>query len=166
MSRRSRNLSLTAALVLSLGLLGFSFLGDGNGLEARNAPPRPRPAEVATPTAPRVVGTKRAGAGDVAGHQPVTDLRTYAVSAAELEGLPPNPQPGARLELWVAWEPPVTRQPRFQKLLSDVTIQQVVPGLTRDEPNTVLLALQPPQVSDVLYGDRYGSLSVVMLPSP
>lgn len=167
MSRRSRNLSLLAAVALALALLGFSLLPRRSGV----GPPDPS----AQSAAGRVEASSGAvdfarpngiGNGDPGGEARSHDLRTYAVSSAELEGLPPDPRPGTRLDVWVAWEPPITEEVRFQKLLAEVTIQQVVPGLVPEEPSTVMLALEPSQISDILYADRYGLLSVVTLPAP
>ena len=70
------------------------------------------------------------------------------------------------LEVWVAWEPPVTRKIRFQKLLPSATIERVVPGLVQEHPATVLLGVDRSRISDLLYGDRFGSLSVVILSLP
>lgn len=167
MSRRARRLSIIAALVLSLGMLAFTLFPGRTMLGTPDSPAQSAAGEAESPIATvDAVGQRRIGSSGLPKGGVLQDLPTYAVSSAELEGLPPDPQPGTRLELWVAWEPPITKEVRFQKLLSDVRIQQVVPGVVAEEPSTVLLALEPSQISDVLYGDRYGSLSVVVLPTP
>ncbi len=159
-------------MIFTVGVVGFRLLpgatGSGDiGLEGE--PPLAN-ADLATesrstPGLAPTVESDGPGEGQPLASE-VSTLRTYAVASPELEGLPPDPQPGTELELWVAWEPPITKGIRFQKLLPSVTIQRVLPGLTPEEPSTVLLGIKPSEVSDLLYGDRFGSLSVVMLPAP
>lgn len=88
--------------------------------------------------------------------------RSYAIGLHDLAGLPPDAAPGARLELWVTWEPPVTREPRLQKLISDVLLERTIPGTVPEAPVTVLLSVPQDRVSDLIYADGYGKLSVVV----
>lgn len=92
------------------------------------------------------------------------NLRTYAVSTFDLRGLPPDAAPGTVLELWVAWEPPIVESPRYQKLLREVVLEKVVAGLTPEAPATAILQVKVKELSDLLYADRYGELSVAALP--
>jgi hypothetical protein len=87
---------------------------------------------------------------------------SYAVALEELPGLAPDAAPGTRLQLWVAWEPPIVRRPRIDLLLKDVVLARIVQPLSPRGRGTALLLLKPPQVSDVLYADRYGGLSAVV----
>lgn len=89
-------------------------------------------------------------------------LRTYAMPFTELAGLAPETAPGTMLELWVAWDPPVTEEPRVQRLLRNVLMQQILPAPTPELPSVVLIAVRPRDTADLIYGDRYGSLSVTM----
>lgn len=92
------------------------------------------------------------------------NLRTYAVSTFDLQGLPPDARPGTLLEVWVAWEPPIVESPRYQRLLREVVLEKVVPGLTPEAPATALLQVKVKELSDLLYADRWGQLSVAALP--
>lgn len=123
------------------------------------APGAPGPAE-ATP-----LGTAAANAGlPVEGASPVPDdaRRSYAIGLHDLAGLPPDAAPGAQLELWVTWEPPVTKEPRLQRLISDVVLERTIPGPVPEAPVTVLLSVPENRVSDLIYADGYGRLSVVV----
>jgi hypothetical protein len=91
-------------------------------------------------------------------------LRTYAVSTYELAGLPPDAEPGTRLELWAALDPPIVEESRFMKLRTEVVLEKIVPGLTPEAPATALLLVGADRLSDLLYLDRYGELSVAVIP--
>ncbi len=82
----------------------------------------------------------------------------------ELQGLSPNTVPGTKLELWVSWEPPLTKGPRLQKLLTDVVLEKVVPGVTPEAPITAILSIRHADTGDMMWADRYGSLSAVVIP--
>lgn len=82
---------------------------------------------------------------------------------SELSGLPPDAAPGTPLQLWVAWDPPITRGRKIQLLIPRATLERIVPGITPEAPATALLAVPPGTFSDLLFGDRYGALSVALL---
>ncbi len=90
------------------------------------------------------------------------DTRVYAVALPELAGLPADAAPGTRLELWVTWEPPVTKQPRVQRLATGVTLDRMVPPVTPDGSPAALLRIPRREIPSVLYGDRYGAVSAVV----
>jgi hypothetical protein len=92
------------------------------------------------------------------------DLRSYAVSANELQGLPFDSPPGTRIELWVAWEPPITDKPRVHLLVSGVVLEKIAPPTIPDGPHTAVLLVPPKRIPDVIYGDLYGRLSAVVVP--
>ncbi|MQB00416.1 MAG: hypothetical protein GEU78_09020 [Actinobacteria bacterium] len=116
---------------------------------------------------PDVGSPSSAGAGfEESGGEGTNDpnIRTYAVSTFDLQGLPPDATGGTLLEVWVAWEPPIVDSPRYQKLLPEVRLEKVVPGLTPDAPATALLQVKVKELADLLYADRWGQLSVAALP--
>ncbi len=84
----------------------------------------------------------------------------FAVSLAELDGLRPDAAPGTTLDVWVAWGPPVTKRPRVQSLLRGVRLAHIVPPVTPDGPAVALLSVRDRQVARLIYGTRWGSLSV------
>jgi hypothetical protein len=91
--------------------------------------------------------------------------RSYAVGLHELRGLPPDAQPGLRLELWVAWEPPLVERPRVDLLLEDVILEEIVPPTTPDGPAAAVLSVRPRDFVDLLYADRWGNLAVAVVAS-
>lgn len=90
----------------------------------------------------------------------------YAIAVPELSGLPPDAEPGAVLDLWVTWNPPITDGPQVQPLLRSIRLSRIVPPVTPDGPAVALLTIRPAQVSDLIFGDRFGSLSVTILAPP
>jgi hypothetical protein len=88
---------------------------------------------------------------------------TYAIALSRLHGLTDTTTPGAHLQLWVTWEPPIVKKPRVQKLLSEALLQRIVPGITPESPATALLQVGEAQLPRLLYGDRFGVLSAVVV---
>jgi hypothetical protein len=86
------------------------------------------------------------------------------LEATALEGLPPDAPAGTRMELWVAWDPPVTKAPKVQRLLPEVILERTVPPVVPEAPATAIVAVPAKDVSRLVYGDRYGALSVALLP--
>ena len=87
--------------------------------------------------------------------------RTYALGLHELGGLPPNVAPGSTLELWVTWEPPLTRAARVHLLLEDVVVEKVIRPVVPEGPTSVLISVPARGIPDLIYGDRFGELSAV-----
>ncbi len=145
-SRRSVNLGLAAA---AAGLVVTVVV---SSLASPTTPRSPRRV-AASPTIP------------VSSPTPIRspEQRVYALSLSELSGLPPDAPPGTPLQLWVAWDPPITRGPKIQILVPRATLERIVPGITPEAPATALLAVPLRTVTDLLYGDRYGALSVTLL---
>lgn len=90
--------------------------------------------------------------------------QSYAVDVARLAGLPPDAAPGTRLTLWVAWGPRVSKVPRIQKLIPSLTLERLIPPIVDGAPTTAMLAIPQRHLSDMLYGDRFGSLAVTVSP--
>jgi hypothetical protein len=95
---------------------------------------------------------------------PTGDVRSYAVAVPELGGLAPDAPPGTHLDLWVAWEPPVTKRPQFRLLIRGVVLDRIVPPVTPDGPTTALLLVRAARIPDLLYADRWGQLNVTAQP--
>ena len=97
---------------------------------------------------------------------------SYAVSLVELPGLPPDAGSGTTFDIWVTWEPPITKGPRVQLLLRDAVLERIAEPLTREGPFVAVIAVADRHLSDLIYGDRYGDLSAavsvtqVQTPSP
>lgn len=96
---------------------------------------------------------------------PTRGSETYAVALPALRGLPPEVPPGTTVKVWAAWEPPITKQPRIQVLIERAVVQAIIPATDPSAPPTVLLWVPAARIPDLLYGDRYGALSVT-LPEP
>lgn len=115
----------------------------------------------ASPAGPAPEASPTAGAELVDGAAPA-ERRSYAIGLQDLAGFPPDAAPGVLLELWVTWEPPVTREPRLQKLVGDVVLDRIIPGSVPEAPVTVLLSVPADRVGDLIYADGYGRLSVAL----
>ena len=92
-----------------------------------------------------------------------TDLASYAFLLPELEGLPPTTAPGTEIEIWATWEPPVTKKLKVQRLIPRATVTEIIPSIEPGPP-TVMLELERRAIPDLMYGDRFASLSVVLPP--
>ncbi len=86
----------------------------------------------------------------------------YAVALPRLQGLAPGTPPGTAIEIWVAWDPPITEQPRIQRLLGDAIVERILPPVVPDAPEVVMLSVPRAEISDLLWGDRYGALSATV----
>lgn len=92
-----------------------------------------------------------------------TPTRDYAIAVAKLRGLPPDAEVGTRLELWVTWDRPLTRKPRLQRLVPEATLVRIAPPVTPEGPAAAVLRVPTGRISDLLYADGYGALSVTVL---
>lgn len=141
-SKRTIRLALTAAgsVAVALALTGLVSLRGPGEIE-------PPPRSLAPPEISETPGR----------------LRSYALSLGELDGLPARLSSGTELQIWVAWEPPVTRAAQVQLLVERATLDRIVANVVPGEPPTVLLLVSPKDVPDLLYGDRWGALSAVVV---
>jgi hypothetical protein len=173
-SARTRNLLLAGGLVIAAGFVAVNLLSLEPAAPSRSfttpdggpASPEPRSdADLstgdgqATPSSPSeqvAPGTSLQGTGETRG---------YALPVAELSGLPANAPPGTELELWVTWDPPVTERPRLQRLIRRVVLEKVAPAVTPDGPDAAILLVPVEKLPDLVYADRYGAISVGLLPS-
>ncbi|CAN5652147.1 hypothetical protein BH24ACT26_BH24ACT26_06930 [soil metagenome] len=154
---RTRLIAASAAVLFA----GFLVVTTTVGSVSSSSGPKPSrgtaTAERAKVQAPPDPEASAAAQGD-------GDLRSYALSLGELQGLSGNAPPGTRLELWVTWEPPVTRRPRIDLLIEDAVLEKIVPALSPQQPGTALVLVRSSQISDLLWADRYGSLSATVQP--
>ncbi|HEX2026471.1 MAG TPA: hypothetical protein VHF25_00570 [Nitriliruptorales bacterium] len=158
MNRRTKNLALAGGAMMVVGFVAVNTLV---------APAAPTPSVVASPD---VAAAQPAAVPSPAPSSSVTSVtpggsatrRSYAIGLQDLAGFPPDAPPGARLELWVTWEPPVTQRPRLQKLIGDVMLERTIPGSVPEAPVSVLLSVPEDRVADLIYADGFGKLSVVL----
>ena len=97
--------------------------------------------------------------------EPAPSSVEYAIALAELDGMSPDIVPGTPIDVWVTWDPPITRAPKVQRLLREVEVARVVPPVTPEGPEVVILRVGADRVPRLIYGDRYGALTVTA-PSP
>ena len=155
MTTRTRRLALVGGGALVLGILIWSFLMPGS------APPSSTPRQDVV--APSVITSPAALASVAPSPLPSSSSRrTYALGLHELAGIPNDTPPGTRIELWVTWEPPLTRDVRVQLLVKDVIVERLVPPVVPEGPTSALLSVRVRDIPDLLYGDRFGELSAVM----
>jgi len=158
MSSRTRNLLLAAAVPVVMVVVAWSLLPGGSGRAEDSSDGVPGPSPVSS-------GDPSAGLQEGSGNAKVEPgRRAYAMAVPELKGLPGGAAPGTRLELWVAWDPPVTDEPRVQRLIADVILAEIIPPVVPEAPATAILTVPTSDVPDLLYGDRYGALSATILP--
>ncbi|MBA3290678.1 MAG: hypothetical protein H0U17_04195 [Actinobacteria bacterium] len=145
---RLRRLVLLAGSVLIGGLLATSLLFGGDDGATESSDPG------------------SAGGSDASGGpaQPSsTELAGYAILLSELEGLPPDVAPGTEIEIWATWEPPVTKKLKVQQLIPLASVEKIIPSIEPGPP-TVMLSLERRAIPDLIYGERFGALSVVLDP--
>lgn len=99
---------------------------------------------------------------ETAGGPPSTKLREHAFGLHELRGLPPDVAPGTPLEIWVAWDEAVSEGPHIERLLMGATVARFIEPVTPEGPVVVVLNIPLRWMQDLLYGQRYGSLSVTI----
>jgi hypothetical protein len=155
---------MVGGAVLLVGFAGVNTL----------VPPPPPPAAASSSAPPDLATSHPAAAPGAASPRgvehgaapeaapPDATRRSYAVGLHDLAGFPPDAAPGARLELWVTWEPPLTEEPRLQKLIGDVVLERTIPGSVPEAPVTVLLSVPAERVGDLIYADGFGRLSVAL----
>lgn len=164
MNPRTKNLAMVGGAVLVVGFVGVNVLMPAappavpDAADAAGDIAAPSPAPASPGTTPRVEPSPPAALAAA----PDANRRSYAVALHDLAGLPPDAAPGARMELWVTWEPPVTAEPRLQKLIGDVVLERTIPGAVPEAPVSVLLSVPAARVGDLIYADGYGKLSVAM----
>lgn len=164
MTSRQRTLLIASAVVLGAILLLWEPAPVAPeqptaSTEIAGSPPPvdPSPAPVLPTATPAAVGEE----ADLVS-SPAVDRREYALGMHELSGFPLETPPGARMELWVAWDPPLTKAPDVRRLIRDVIVADIIPPLTPDGPTAVIVSVPTARVPDLIYGDRYGDLSVVL----
>jgi hypothetical protein len=178
-SARTRNLLLAGGLVIAAGFVAVNLLSLEPAAPSRSfttPPPGGRPASTeprsgdahpspgggqATPSST----SEQVAQGGPSNSLPATaQMRGYALPVAELSGLPGDARPGTELELWVTWDPPVTKRPRLQRLIRRVVLEKVAPAVTPDGPDAAILLVPVEKLPDLVYADRYGAISVGLLP--
>ena len=91
-----------------------------------------------------------------------TDLVSYAFLLPELEGLPPNTPPSTEIEIWATWEPPVTKKLKVHQLIPRATVTEIIPSIEPGPP-TVMLEVERRAIPDLMYADRFGAISIVLV---
>lgn len=160
------NLLATAAASAGIVLIGLSLFFGSPSPDERSAVTAPAAQAEGFPqpwASVSPVAATEPQATSSPSQAPPRDLRTYAIQLTELAGLPADASPGTRMELWVAWDPALTKGPRIERLLRSVTLQKIAPPAIEGNPPVALLAVIPRDVEKLLWGDRYGSLSAVLL---
>ena len=69
----------------------------------------------------------------------------------------------SEIEIWATWEPPVTKKLKVQQLIPLAFVEKIIPSIEPGPP-TVMLSLERRAIPDLIYGERFGALSVVLDP--
>lgn len=83
----------------------------------------------------------------------------YSIYTYQLPGLAPDAEPGSKIDIWVTWKPPVTKAPKVQLLVEDVTVQRIALPYDGDGALIADLILEKEDIPDLIYGQRFGSLN-------
>ena len=145
MNRRLKSVAPPLAVALLAFLLAGFFV---RGVGERGSP------------APSSIGLIQPSTAPV----PTDPTRVYAIATSELAGLPPDPRPGARFDLWVTWSPPVVPEIRVQKLVPGIALEEVAPPVTPSGSPAAVFLVPVKDMSDLLWADRFGELSVSQIP--
>ena len=158
MSRRFRSIAFVGVALAAMILLLISVVARTDGSSRTTIAPGPTASR--TPSE-RVPAPGKAPPGSQThGHS----MRSYAIAAAELDGLPLDAAPGTVMDVWASWDPPLTKRPQVQPLIRDVVLERIAPPVSPDGPYVAVLLVSDRRVVDLIYGDRYGSLSVAIAP--
>lgn len=93
---------------------------------------------------------------------PASNRQSYALGLHDIAGLAQDTPPGTLVDLWAAWDPPITKKPQFQLLIPSVVIEEIMPPFVPEGPVTVMLSVPAKKIGDLLYADRYGAISVTL----
>lgn len=92
-------------------------------------------------------------------------LYSYSIPTAELLGLAPDAAPGTRLDLWVAVQPPIYKKAEVLPLIEGAVLAEVIPPQLPDGPFSAILQVPLRHVRELMWADRFGSISVLEIPS-
>ena len=120
-----------------------------SGERMDDAEPAPAPVDPSLPASPS--------------DSSVIEWRGYSIPLVELRGLPPDVKPGARIELWASWEPPITDKRRVQKLFAGARVSRVIPPTVAEVPTTVELLVRVDELPVLLFADRHSFLSATVV---
>ena len=166
MSTAHKRLAIFATIAFVLVYLGWDVLG---GL---SSPAPAEPNHYQTKPDEETVATTAATPIDAdpnlatPGASLPTDRVGYAIALPDIAGLSPDAAPGSYLQLWVTWDPPITKRPRLQKLIDRVVLEEIVPPVTAQGPRVAMLSVARGHLDELLWADRYGSLSAAIVMQP
>ncbi|HET7482593.1 MAG TPA: hypothetical protein VFK89_07020 [Actinomycetota bacterium] len=150
--------------VAGAGVIALAAIWNTMATGARVAPPAAEasPATSPPPAASPSVTTGIAPAPTTSPSTvPSPSGFTYAISLAEVTGLSPDVSPGTSIDVWVTWDPPITKRPKVQRLLEGAILDRIVPPVTEEGPPVAILRVSQRGVEQLIWGDRYGTLSAV-----
>ena len=153
MTSKQKRLAIVAAAATLVIYLGWDMVGDIGAAPVSHRPQSTVAATVHPTSSPTSAVTSA----------PPPNVVSYAVAVREVAGLPPDVPPGTTLDLWVAWDPPVTKKPRLQSLLQGVVLETIAPPVTPDGSAAALFHVPRRDVDRLIWADRYGSLSATIV---
>ena len=159
-----RNL-LAFALIAGLGFVVTLYLvPSGSTSEAKLPETGGAGAEAVAYPSPVVPDETHSLAPEDTPPSEVASYRGYALPIAEIRGLSAATPPGTRIQIWVAWEPPITREARVQRLRGVAIVEEIVEPTLPEGPTTVELLISEKRFAQFLYAHRYGALSAAAIP--
>ena len=154
LTRRHKRVVIAATAAVTLAYLGWDLLAVTSTPASHEPPAAPVAVVDATPTpdAPAAV----------------TDMSnrvSYSFDVDEIDGLSPTALPGTVVELWVTWDPPVVEQPKLQRVVKNAVVERISAPVTPDGPTVATFLIARSSLEDLLWADRYGTLSASTLPT-
>lgn len=152
---RRRRSGLALFAVLFVAYLGWDMLAGMSAVPSRSAGFDRAPAPAISPT-------------NVADAEDLNALEgervAYSIGLDEIAGLSPVEAPGSIAELWVTWDRPLTRVPKLQRIVHDAVLARIDPPISSDGPTVATFLVSRKGVERLLWADRYGSLSAIVIP--
>ncbi len=149
-TRRTRNLVLTALIpIIGLTLLGQLWRGGSTTerLPEQTSTVTPEPAQPEMGASP--AGTR--------------GTRLYSIAMFRLQGLSPETPPGTEVEVWVSWKPKNPGTPQMQLLVERASVESIEPPMSDGSPPIVTFRIDKRSVSDMIWGEMFGSLAVARI---
>ena len=160
MTSKTRRLAFTAGFVVLFALTLWSWFPGGDAQANKpDSAAGTKPTGIPLSPAPELSDSSPEAAAPTTS-QLESDRQSYALGLHDIAGLAQDTAAGTVVDLWVAWDPPITKKPQFQRLIPSVVIEEIMPPFVPEGPVTVMLSVPAKKIGDLLYADRYGAISI------
>jgi hypothetical protein len=147
--RRLRNILVVASVSLALFFLVFQATGRHHTTRTALAPPSTTPDASTTPSAPSGAGLERSD-----------DWYSYALDLLEVDGRPPDLEPGTPVEIWVSWSDG-GRVSQPERWIRKAVFRRIAPSVTSMGPDVVVLDIPAGERAKMIWADGYGAVTLI-----